>query len=152
MEAKYNVAKFNRNQLCLYDLPATSKFYEHRTKNAYSYDTNLNKKEILIVQSRGPRKSRAIPLLILRAFVAYKKGEIYLIVQSSEHQIWWGLWISFLTPYILVSEDRHSGNTWCLHSQSVSPDLIHLQEHIHVVTSTTARIRAKKPSPPKKKS
>jgi len=24
---------------------------------------------------RGPRKSRAIPLLTLRAFVAYKKGE-----------------------------------------------------------------------------
>ena len=27
---------------------------------------------------RGPRKSRAIPLLNLRAFVAYKKGETYL--------------------------------------------------------------------------
>jgi len=27
------------------------------------------------LECRGPRKSRAIPVLILRAFVAYKKGE-----------------------------------------------------------------------------
>ena len=29
------------------------------------------------IQCRGPRKSRAIPLLTLRAFVAHKKGETY---------------------------------------------------------------------------
>ena len=27
------------------------------------------------LECRGPRKSRAIPLITLRAFVAYKKGE-----------------------------------------------------------------------------
>jgi hypothetical protein len=65
-----------------------------------------------------------------------------LIVQSSKHQIWWGLWVSFLAPYNLVPGDRHLVSTWCLHSKCVSPDLIHLQEHTHSVTSTTARIRA----------
>jgi len=30
---------------------------------------------MLIVQSRGPRKSRTIPLLILRVFISYKKDE-----------------------------------------------------------------------------
>ena len=30
------------------------------------------------IQCRGPRKSTAIPLLTLRAFVPYKKGETYL--------------------------------------------------------------------------
>ena len=33
----------------------------------------------LHLEGRGPRKSRAIPLLTLKAFVAYKKGETYLI-------------------------------------------------------------------------
>jgi len=43
--SKYTVAKFNWNQLCLYDLHATRILYEHRTKNAYSYNLNLNKKK-----------------------------------------------------------------------------------------------------------
>ena len=34
---------------------------------------------------RGSRKSRAIPLLTLRAFVVYKKGETYLF----------GLWLCY---------------------------------------------------------
>jgi len=31
------------------------------------------------IYCRGPRKSKAIPLLILRAFMACKKGETYLL-------------------------------------------------------------------------
>ena len=33
---------------------------------------------------RGPRKSRAIPLLAIRAFVAYKKGENLPYINSSD--------------------------------------------------------------------
>jgi len=70
-----------------------------------------------------------------------------LLLQSSKHKIWWGLWIYFLTPYSLVPGDR----IWAIHGASiisVSSDLIHLQERIHGVTSTTARIRTMK-TPPK---
>jgi len=37
------------------------------------------------IKCRDPRKSRAIPLLILRAFVAYKKGETCL--QREPHHL-----------------------------------------------------------------
>jgi hypothetical protein len=37
----------------------------------------------MLIEKRDKQQSRAIPLLSLRAFVAYKKGETYLPVMSS---------------------------------------------------------------------
>ena len=36
---------------------------------------------------RGPRKSRVIPLLTLRAFVAYKRGATYLLIRAQQRWV-----------------------------------------------------------------